>query len=266
MLCGFLNAHAGPVSNFRDEAPKIVAPFDGLVDVALLRKSDLQSIPDISEKTVAIILSANTSAHLKWSESNMAGVGGVDRFFGSIFGVLGAGSLEKMDQVIKDGYNPALITDSVLKPLLERAKKIKVMNDLNEFRDSGYDLAAVVDISFVNVFSDGFFTGTYEVGTDVKVLFLDRGLRLGPVVEAKKRVPVERDKFLFEVVRVRSEVFADYQGKMSRVLTTPPRGTAPEAQVPDLSSRLVEIERLRKAGLITGDEAEQKRKQLLDQL
>ena len=256
-----VHTYADPfhTSGFRSDAPPIVDPFEGLIEPNLLIKNKEVNIPDFGNKRIAIILTSNTNKHLQWSESNMVGKAGADLFFGTLVG--GKALMDKHNAEIKKSYDPQTIINGVLKPLVANAKELKIVNDLAEFRESKFDLAAVVDINFINFFEDGIFNTKYETGTFITVFFISPSLSMGPVIKAGQRKPIPRNAFMQNVIKVRAEVFDEYYAEAIKVIGI----QKIQALVsPDRSARLTEVEDLRKKGLISESEATEKRIKILD--
>ena len=257
------------VAGFRDDAPPITDPYTGLLPASALQPGDKGPIKDAANKRLAIVLSGNSNAHLKWSdEAASVGREGLDRFFGTLVG--GNAMIGEQDKQIAQAYRAQAITAVVLQPLVDSFKEVKVMNDFAEFRDSGFDLVVLMDITFVNTFFDSWvFVGSkYETGTSVKAHFVTSGFQLGPVVEVEKRQVVERDEFWEGVIATRKFVFAQYVEAMQKVVgvgrktqTATPTGAAPTAATAE--HRLRQINQLQRDGLISEDEAIDKRKQIL---
>ncbi len=264
-------AHAG----WRDDAPAIKDPFEGLLPVGALKPGDKGPIANAKSKRLALVLSENANAHLKWSdEAAGIGVQPADRFFGSMF--VSGDRMAEIDKTIAETYRAQLVTAAVLKPLADAFKEVKLMNDFAEFRDSGFDLALLVDVSFINTFNDGFIIGShYESGTTLKAYFITSAFTAGPAIEISQKREADRNKFHPVVAAVRAAVLTDYDAKM-RVLvgatalkSDPGRGASAPAPVSTPSAvpvaeRLRQLDQLLRDGLITDTEAAQKRKQILD--
>lgn len=246
------------LASWRDDAPTVLEPFDGIVARASLKPNNTQTIDGLENKRVAVILSNNTHSHLKWSDQvNKDGVGGFDSFFSS------KEAVDHMNRGLEEAFRPASITAAALKPLVERAKEVKIMNDLVEFRESGFELAAIIDITFSNTFFDSpiFIGSKYESGTSLKVFFVNQALSLGPIVEVGKLQSVDRQTFENEIARLRAEVFQEYNTAMAKTLGS---AKAKSKTQTSAASRLTEVDALRKKGLISETEAAEKRKKILD--
>lgn len=259
------------LAGWRDDAPSIKDPYEGLLPAAVLKEGDKGPILNPSTKRLAIIMSGNSNEHLKWSEEvAAAGVAGADRFFGTIFA--GADRIAERDQVIAQGYRSQFITAALLRPLLDTFKEVKLMNDFAEFRDSGFDLAVLLDITFVNTFFDSpvFIGNKYETATAVKAQFITSGFQAGPSVEVARKREIPRNGFAEGVMATRKAVFADYQANIQKLVGTgrPKEAVGGAVGAPPASTadRLRELDQLRRDGLVTEAEASAKRQQILQGL
>lgn len=265
LVAGALLLASSAVAGFRDDAPAIKDPLEGLISRASLSTGDSGPIKDASNKRVAIILTGNTHEHLKWSdEAAREGRSGLDGFMGTL--VLGADAMERQRKTIAAGYRADAITAAVLNPIVQVVKEVKLMNDLAEFRDSGFDVAAIIDVTFLNTFFDSpvFIGNKYETGTWIKAYFISRDLALGPVVEVGRKQEISRNGFWDHVGGVRTKVFAEYEASMRRVVGEPMKAATPGTAT--TADRLKELEELRRGGLISEAEAAEKRKRIIDGL
>ncbi len=270
-------AHA---AGLRDDAPPIEDPLKGLLPPGSAKPSGLQRIEGIAGKHVAVILSDNTSAHLKWSAAASGGPGAADRFFGTLFG--GQRMMEEAERIFREVFDPKALTAAITRPMVATARQVSIVPDLATFQEGPFDLAVVLDITFLNTFSDGFIVGgKYETATTIKALFFDKELRVGPVVEASEKMLPTRNEFLFKIGEVRRRVIDQFGQRMAQVLPVaaaapsaspgaaaarspnPPPAAAPKASV---AERLKALEDLLNQRLISPAEAELKRKQILSEL
>src|SRR5262245_48167064 len=169
-------------AGIRDDAPPRGDPFTNILDASKLKTANIATIDGIADKRIAVILSDNTEKHLKWSEEMTGGRTGADRFFGQIFG--GSGVISESDRMHRETYGAASVVNSVVEPLVKKAKEVKVIEDVQDFVSGGFDLLVLMDVTFVNTFNDGFIIGTkYESGMYVKAFFIDRASTLLNKVE-----------------------------------------------------------------------------------
>jgi hypothetical protein len=149
---------------------------------------------------------------------------------------------------------------------------VDIVSDLAAFQEWPYDLAVVLDITFVHIFHVVFFLGEdFQSGTNIKAFFFDKELRLGPTVTAVEKITPHPNVFLRKSAEVRRRVIELYQERMAQVIpastsvitreavaTPPPRASAAE--------RLEAINELFKQGLVSPAEAETERKLILSEL
>lgn len=260
------------LAGLRDDAPPIKDPYEGLLPLSVIKPGDKGPVADAGSKRLAIVLSGNANTHLKWSEEAASeGRSGADRFFGTMFA--GAGRVAEHDKMIAQAYRSQVITAAILQPLIDTFKEVKVMNDFAEFRDSGFEMAVLLDIAFVNTFFDSpvFIGNKYETGVKIKAHFIDAGFASGPVIDLSRSRQVGRNSFVEEVLALRSAALADYTAEVRKVLgparaqpaAAGPGALQPAAAVP-AADRLRQLEQLKRDGLITEQEAAQKRKQILE--
>jgi hypothetical protein len=256
-------AHAG----FRDDAPPIKDPFDGLLPQSALKVGSEAPIKDAAKKRVAIVLTDNTHTHLKWSDEVAAeGLSGFNRLFGGLFA--GQARVDESNRMLAESYRASAITAAVLKPFLDTCKEVKVMNDMAEFKDSGFELAAIIDITFMNTFFDSpamFFGNKYEAGAYLKAWLITSNFTSGPIVAVSKEKKMDRNAFMAEVGALRSAAFSEFQASVKQALGGIDKTAAPAAGAPkSAEERLRELEKLRRDGLITEVEASEKRKKILN--
>lgn len=267
--CFLVVAHAG----LREQAPSRGDPFAGILDRSKLAVSSAATLSPIHDKLLAVILSDNTEKHLKWSNDVTGGLTGADNFFKGLFG--GEKAQADSKRLHKVAFAPEAVVNSVVEPLVRKAKSVKVIPDMAEFRTGKFDLLVLLDVTFVNNFSDGFFGGTYESGTYINAFVIDRGNTLRASIAVGETRPVIRDRFLYIAAEIRQEMVARYQVEVDKVLgpdrlaanasglVNQPPASATKKSTAD---RIREIDDLRKQGLITPDEAESKRKKILDDI
>lgn len=262
-----LTASPFATAGLRDDAPPIKDPFEGIADRATIQPNGRTRIDGLGTRRLAVVLSTNTTAQMKWSEEAMGGPGAADRFFGTLFG--GKAHIDEADRLHRESFSVKATTDAVMKPLVGAAREVVILPDLASFKDSDCDEAVLVDVAFVNQFNDGFIIGgSYKTGTFIKAFFFDRQLRMGPTVEVGKQKDAERNRFIFEVADVRRDAFAEYSRQIAQVSARPPAGVAsPEtASTTTRADRLKELGELRDRGLISADEYEVKRRKILEEI
>jgi hypothetical protein len=264
-----------PVSNaaaWKDDSPPIEDPLKGLIDPSTVKPSGVTTIENIEDKRVAVILSDNTETHLKWSASLSEGfkLGAADSFFVNLFN--SRRTLDEYDRLLKETYEPKALTEQIIRPLVAKAKRVDIVSDLAAFQEGPYDLAVVVDITFVHIFHVGFIFGEdFQSGANIKALFFDKALRLGPTVTATEKITPHPNVFLQKSAEVRRRVIELYQERMAQVVpvstsVTTKEGAATPTPKASTAERLKALDELLKQGLISPAEAEAKRKLILADL
>ena len=252
------------------DAPPRVDPFYGILDKQQLQPGDPQFLSRSRSLNVAVLLSENTKKHLAWCQAQTKGRDGVDRAMGSFFA--GAKAMADSDRLHMLAYSPKFVTDGVTMPLVQRFASLKVLNSLEEFRQGGFDLLALVDVSFVNTFNDQLIIFTkYETGTFINVYFIDPQNALVGKVETGEIQASDREIFLQQVGQLRQATLERYQAGLQAILgplpavaiAAPPE--LPKAEKPAMSvkERLKELDNLVKQNLITPKEAKVKRAEIL---
>lgn len=274
-LFALLLATPPAFADIRDDAPPRGDPFTNILDASKLKTANVVTIEGIANKRVAVILSDNTEKHLKWSDGMTGGRSGADRVFGQLFG--GSDRMAESDRIYRETYSAASVVNSVVEPLVRKAKEVKVIEDVQDFVSGGFDLLVLMDVTFVNTFNDGFIVGTkYESGMYVKAFFIDRASTLLSAVEVGETRAVPRNRFVYVAADIRKEMVGRYQTGIDRLLG-PDRGAKPAA-VPvaapapavaaaparPAAERLRELDELVKQGLVTPEEAAVRRKAILD--
>ena len=254
-------------ASMRSAAPARVDAFTGIADRKALTEKIAGPLPGARDLNVAVVLSENTRKQLVWSNEITSGVKGPDRAFGTLFA--GAAAVAEADRALLLAYDPKFITDRVMQPLVARFKSVKVVGDLNEFSQGGYDLAVVLDVSFVNTFFDSpmLVGNVYEAGATINAYFVDRTGAVVEKVEVTQKRPVPRDTFIKSVADVRAGVLQEYQTRFDGVLAPeaapPPQAALAAASPQSLEDRLKALDDLRRKGLITEDDAARKRDEIL---
>jgi hypothetical protein len=251
-------------ANIREEAPPMVDPFVGIIDKNVLKVADNSKVIEPQNKRVAVILSGNADTHLKWSQDRMAGLSGFDKGMMSIFA--SSAVVAESDRLHKIVYTPKVIVDALISPIVHRVKSVEVISDVNTFRSGEFDVLAILDVGFVNKFSDGFlFGGTYATGTYMKAIFVDKSALMLGTVEVGETVNVERDKFLYAVADHRKVMYSRYEQAISTLLG--PVQSKPDRPLKrSIADRLKEIDQLVKENLLTPQEAAARRNKILDDI
>lgn len=255
-------AHAG----IRDDAPPRLDPFTGVLNRQDLTAGDPQALRSPKQLRAALLLSENTRQHVAWCEKQTAGLGSIDRGFMTLFG--GSQAAADSDRIHMLAYDPRFVSDNVARPLVQRFASIALVDSVEAFRQGGHDVLILVDVSFVNTFSDGFIVFTkYEVGTYINLYFIDGSGALLGKVETGDTQAVPRNRFLMEVASHRQATLGRYEASLTSLLGPVP-GSAPAgaALPPSAAERLKALDALVKQGLLTPEEAAAKRAEILKSL
>jgi hypothetical protein len=260
------------LAGIRDEAPPRVDAFTGVMNRQELSAGDPRALARPKALRAAMLLSENTQKHVAWCEAQTGGVGSIDRAFKGLFG--GAQAVSDSDRVHMLAYDPKFVTDGVTRPLVQRFGALQLVGSLQEFRQGGFDVLLLVDVSFVNTFSDGFIIGSkYETATFINVYFIDGARQLLGKVETGELKTVARNTYLQSVAQVRKATMDSYEAALTSLLgpvpgTAQPAAATVPAPAPARSpqERLKAVDDLLRQGLLTPDEAAAKRAEILKTL
>ena len=261
------------LAGIRDDAPPRVDAFTGVMNRQELSAGDPRALAQPKALRAAMLLSENTQKHVAWCEAQTAGLGSIDRTFAGLFG--GAQAVSDSDRVHMLAYDPKFVTDGVTRPLVQRFAGLQLVGNLQEFRQGGYDVLLLIDVSFVNTFNDGFIIGSkYETATFINIYFIDQAGQLLGKVETGELKTVPRNTYLQSVARVRKETMDSYEAALIPLLGPTPGTAQPAAAVAAPVSaparspqeRLKALDDLLKQGLLTPEEAAAKRAEILKTL
>lgn len=281
MLLALLAVSSGNAAadSLKPAPPRGADPFANILDRAALKRSEGSRLDGVGSKRIAVILSDATEAHLKWCEE--ASHGWTEATNARMRAFHGQGYLDRYTRLHHEAYDPAKVVAAAVDPLVRKAGSVEVIGNLSEFVSGGFDLLAVVDITFVNTIpTASYYLGAKnKAGLYMNVYFVDRNNALVGSVESgetrKVRMPPH---FMDDAIEMRTSVLASYQASMDALLGADKPVAAPPAVAsslpaseprPDASgaaARLQEIDALLRQGLITPGEAEAKRKQILERL
>jgi hypothetical protein len=248
-----------------DPPPASGDPFQDLIDLSKVQAARDEAFRNIAGKKVGVILTKNADAQLRWLKDSLTPTG-IDALAVGQLGL--APSIEKLARQFID---PADLTSAVLNPFRARAEQVKVFKDLFEFRDSGFDIAAVVDLNYTKNVS-GLFTRDFEYGLKVDAHLFDRQLRRGPTItgEHVEKTTVEGLANWDYLFRSKSVALGNFEKAADRTLG-PVSAAAPAATtlvVPktDTASRLRQLDDLLRRGSISEQEAQEQRKRILGEI
>lgn len=258
--------------------PKSTRPFEGLIDEAKLRQGDASVIHDVANKRVALVVSPNADRQLAWNESLRQPLTGLNRLATEM-----RGDTAQWEQANRETYDAKLIVDRIVAPFVAAAKQTKLMPDLAEFRDSGFEVAVVLDINF-RCSNDLNFWGVTDVTNEIEVVAypLSSSFVLGPVVTGRGSLRAKYAPGMPEVVRLRQDAInvrlaaaRDFQANVERLYPARKSVGAPvpaeaqqtgDARSASAQARLQAVEELRRSGLISDQEAQAKRREILNSL
>jgi hypothetical protein len=262
------------VAAITDSAPPIQDPFVNVIEKSKIKESVGHDLRDIGSKKLAILLSENAETHLKWSQNQMAGMSAFQRGMTSIFAP--AGTIEQSDRIHQIVYNPKSVVNALIEPFVQRAKSVQIVADTQAFRDGGFDYMILLDVAFVNTFSYGFFVDKFEVGTYAAAYVIDPSANLVGKVQVGDTVPSKPNKFDFDLAEHRKLTYAKFSRALETLLgpvatrTNVSQTPEPQSalQAPStkksVAERLIELDQLIQRGLIRSDEAEAKRRKILE--
>jgi hypothetical protein len=207
LLCiaAFEPAHAG----MRDAAPARGEPFDGLYDRA--RLVVLKPVPrdDIHDKRLAVLLTDASRKHLMWS-NDFAG---------------GEKTVPPIDRLHKELFASDAVMSAVVDPLARKALSVSVVKSLDEFKSGTFDWLVLMDVTFVNIFSEGWLGNKHESGTYIGAHLVDRSNALLNSIEVGQARPVQPERFLLNAADIRKETFERYRQELDKWLGPDKPGT-----------------------------------------
>jgi hypothetical protein len=176
--------------------------------------------------------------------------------------------LARHQQTAQQYLDPKALTAAVLEPFLSRASEVKVFTDLADFRDSKFELVAIVDVNYHRHF-EGFLFREHQYGLKVEAHLFDSGLRRGPTITGESLLKSgDGDGAWDALFGSRDQALQKFQAQAASLLgpARPAALSAPAAPKLSAAERLKQVEDLKAGGLISEQEAAQKRKQILEDL
>ena len=255
-------------ADMRVESPDPIDPFTGIMDRSLLQPSGLERIEGVQNMSVAVLLTENTKAQMNWSAERTKGLKGFGRF-GASFG--GGTLMSDLDRGHEHAYDPKRVSDALMAPLSNKARSVRVVNSVDEFRNGDDDLLVLLNVNFLNDYTaTPFATGLLcKVGMTVDAFIIDREGKLTTVSASKQRKSSEWG-YLTDVEQIRADVLQMYSLAMDRTLgpdRPAPIEVAPStAPAPSALDRLATIDQALQRGLITPEEHAQKRAEILSSM
>lgn len=240
--------------------------FTGILDRQLLGAPTAANIGNPQLLSAAVILSQNTKDQIAWSKKATS-MGGFNHFMTSFF--VGEQASADADQMCELAYDPKFITDGVMQPIVHRFGSVKVIDDPSQFTHGTYDILILIDVSFVDTHSDGVYGigRKYETGTNINAYFIDRKYTLAGAIEVAKKRRSHATDYMKDVTSLRGETLAQYNSSVRRLLGPDPTLAATQpAAPPSAADRLKALEDLVRQGLITPEEAAQKKAEILKSL
>jgi hypothetical protein len=274
LTCSFLAINSAAAKDCG--APKSIRPLEGLIAESNVRQGDASIISDISSKRVAIVVSSNAEKQLAWNESLRQPPTGIYRLTLDL-----SGRLVQWEQASRDTYDPKAIVAGMVAPFVSVAKQVKAMADLVEFRDSGFELAVVLDLNFRCSYEMDWWSGATDSDSEIEIVAypLNPNLVMGPTVHGRSKLRAryqpghaEVDRSREDSVSLRLAAANDFRTNVERayagnkVLPQSDRDNALPTGASNhesMQARLQAVEDLRKRGLISEREAEAKRKDIL---
>lgn len=254
-------------------APQSIRPLAGLIDESKVKQGDASVVAGITGKRIAVVISSNAEKQLAWNESLRQPLTGLYRATLEL-----SGRLAHWEQASRETYDPKEFVAGIVAPFLSAARQVKVMADLAEFRESGFELAVVLDLNFRCSYEVvGFWSGATEADADVEIAAypLSPAFAMGPVVYGRstlraKYLPghAEADRAREDGVNLRLAAVKDFQTNVSRAYPPMNAAKGPGSELPanraqGIEARLQVVEDLRMRGLISAAEAEEKRREIL---
>jgi|KBSSwiStaDraftv2_1062776.scaffolds.fasta_scaffold14024_4 hypothetical protein len=199
--------------------PRSARPLEGLIDESKVTQGDASVIHDISSKRVALIVSPNAERQLAWNESLRQPLTGLDRFSTTL-----RGDTEQWEQANRDTYDARIIVDRIVKPFVAAAKLTRLMPDLAQFQDSGFELAVILDINF-KCRNDRDFWGSTDASSEIEIAAysLSPTFVMGPIVFGRGKFRATYATGMAEVARyrqdainVRLDASRDFQSGVAR--------------------------------------------------
>ena len=280
LLLAAMFGSSARADSLKPAPPRGGDPFAGILDPGTLAKAEGGRIPDIAGKRVAVILSSATEKHLEWCE--LASHGWTEATNARMRFFHGQGYMDRYTRLHHEAYDPKIVVASAVDPLLRKASSVQVIGSFAEFLKGGYDILAVMDITFVNTIpTASYYLGVKNyAGLHMHVYFVDRGNSLVGKIEVGETRKVHMPPtFMDDAIGMRTAVLASYQAAMDQLLgpdkprmaqVAAPAPTAAIAQAnagkASVADRLKELDGLVKQGLVTPAEADEMRKKILAEL
>lgn len=244
-----------------DPVPQRIPPFTELIDISQVRSTSEPFYTGLQDKRVGIVLTKNADVQMQWNKDSLR-PSGADAFAMSAMGIMG-----RHQKLAEEYLDPKTLTGAVLDPFLRRAREVKVFSDLAEFQDSKFDLVAIVDVNYHREIS-GFLFREHQYGVQVDAHLFDAALRRGPTITSKSLLKSDDEGAWDALFGSRNEALQKFQAQATSVLgpIRPVVQAAPAPQKSSAAERLQQVDDLKARGLISGQEAAEKRKQILGDL
>ncbi|MCU0973541.1 MAG: SHOCT domain-containing protein [Burkholderiales bacterium] len=270
---------SGPAwADFKKDSPKPVDPFTGISDKSLFTPTNATTLPDFQNMKVAVLLTENTRQQMAWTEERREGYTGLDRMLIGAYNVDGV--VMSADQLHELGYDPKPVTDGLMEPLIRKAAAVRIINSMDEFRQSDDDLLVLMDVVFINevMVSPVTIGSICNLGMDIQLFVIDREARMTTAQThyMKKHGLMQ---CLKSVGPSRQAALRQYRGTADSLFgpDRPATVAAPDAGSPALSAssappaaspldRLATLDEALKRGLITPEEHASKRAEILSSM
>jgi hypothetical protein len=185
MLKTFLILAVCFVSGCAYQTPPRTDPLADLLGGAKVSDSATRQVSNAKTKTLALIVSTSSETQIKFREENER------KYLEEYIKTWEPASYNVMKGMYQS-VGPRKLIDTVLAELRPRFSKVVVVNDLAEFREQGFDVAAVIDIGMEAKASSSVVKNAAEYTTEVVVILFDKqigriGVAKGRATEAGER-------------------------------------------------------------------------------
>lgn len=168
------------------QSPPRTDPLADLVGGAKVIDAPFRTIIDSKTKSLALIVSTSSETQIRHREE-------IDSKY--LEGYIKVHEPRSYNTVksMYESVGPRKLIDSVVSELRQRFKTVSVVNDLVEFRDGAYDVAAVVDIGMEYKANSNLAKNSAEYTTDIGLHLFDRQIRRIGLASGKATEYGERD-------------------------------------------------------------------------
>lgn len=151
------------------QTPPRFDPLADLIGNVKIATSPTHLVTNARTKSLALIVSTSAETQIKYQEEYAnKWRSNTKSFFSSDYDAV---------NTLLDSVKPRNLIDHVVSELLQRFKNVKVVADLAEFKESGFDIAAVVDLGMELRTDNNPSKLTANTTTDISLILFDKEIR-----------------------------------------------------------------------------------------